>query len=319
MHYFRNFLTKKQNADLLANLINYFDVLHYSSLEQIIITNECNFLNRTLLNEYNRLYDSIQSLTIDEVNAFNTTTNSPRSNYTNKDLCPKRVGKCALEGGIMRSDLFQKKLLAEKVSYSLDDPKHFFLDPEIVDGTSLDFLFGNVRSVKCIRNNCYINGSMVLRNRLDLLSTTAHEKRLSVKYMHKFVEFMAHLEATDEFKYFDLSYHTSHTVAHEIEQYSKLDLRYVALSLVVFVCIYFILMSFHPTECKSNTLMDDTISPIKAACSFFVKSPVFLVLVTLMQFVFTVFSSLGLISLFGIPANSLLYTILFVILSRFFV
>lgn len=73
-----------------------------------------NFINNTYLNEYNKLYDEILSIQLsDDSNG----TNETKSNITYiKDLCPKRMNLCAIEGGLLREEIFQKNCSIIKFS-----------------------------------------------------------------------------------------------------------------------------------------------------------------------------------------------------------
>jgi len=285
--------------------------------------NECNMLNQTYLNDYNKFYDSIMTLSISDYD-------NQSKVLTYDDLCPKRTNKCAIEGGILRSDLFKKKLLNNKIGYSKNDPTRIFIDSEIVDGTSIDFLFGKFRKENCEEYDCFVNGSLVIRNRFDFISNSLREQRLAIKFMHKFVEHMKDIEKSKKYENFGFSYHTSHTLAHEIEHYSKLDLKYVVIALMVFFFVYYILMLCSLSNFKlfvtktiinyanksQNTVNKRIFKILKCSHLTLMKKPLFLIVVSILQFFFTLSSSLGLMSLFGVEANELLFSILFVILSE---
>lgn len=89
-----------------------------------------NFLNETILNEYNNLYDRVFNLTI---------TNDDLSTIRYKDLCPTRLNKCAIEGSIIRNELFQKLFINKEVKYEKHDHGSVYINADLLDGTSFDF------------------------------------------------------------------------------------------------------------------------------------------------------------------------------------
>ena len=292
---------------------------------QSINFDECNILNNTYLKDYNQFFDSIISLKI-----LSSDLNNQSKNFTYHDICPKRTNRCAIEGGILRSELFQKKLLNNQIGYSKNDPTHIFIDSDLVDGTSIDFLFGKYRREKCEKNDCFVNGSIVIRNRFDLKSNSLLEKTLALKYMDTFVEHMNELKKNNYFKNFNFSFYTTHTLGQEIEHYSKFDLKYVFVSLVIFTFIYFLLMLSPISNFKlfitqkrsncSNNCEDTSNNPFdenlhKYGISL-LKKALLLIIILILQLFFTLFSGVGLASLIGVQTNSLLYSIFFVILSK---
>ena len=163
----------------------------------------------------------------------------------------------------------------------------------------------------------------MIRNRFDFLSNSNQEKRLAVEYMRTFVKHLSKLQSSNEFKYFDFSYYASHTIESEIEYYSKFDLRYIGLSFLIFFCIFYFLLSFNTNKSQINLQDYTKQSKVQNVIYFFkrihvtlMKNPMFLVVITVLQFIFTSSSSIGILSLFGIQTNSLLYSIFFVILSN---
>lgn len=88
-----------------------------------------NFLNESILNEYNQFYDEIFNLTIE----FNN------KNLTYRDFCPRRLNKCAIEGSLVRNPRFQEVLLNREAKYDKHDYGGVYIDASIVDGTSFDF------------------------------------------------------------------------------------------------------------------------------------------------------------------------------------
>ena len=291
--------------------------------EHDVPSNSCNIINQTVLNEYNKFYDSVFNIYFtDVVQELDSRNQSDKEkNYTYAELCPKRVNKCAVEGSLLRFSSFQNSLLDKKIKYEKNDAKTMYIDADAGDGTSFDFLFGSrkYRTEICDSENCYLHGAVLVRNRFDLLSSTSRERELAVKFMHKFVQHLSDLEKSNEFKLFDFSYHTSHTVSHEIENYSKFDLKYVGLSFGLFWIVYFVLMCFDLKKLFSfiSNIHDKKKSNLIKKNSMCIDSPVVLVLVALVQYVMTVISSLGLISIFAIPINSMLYTIVFILMSKF--
>ena len=121
---------------------------------------ECNILNKTYLNEYNLFFDSIISLSI-KYDDFNQS-----KNVTYYDLCPKRTSKCAVEGGILRSELFKKKLFNNQIGYARDDPTRIFIDSEIIDGRYFN-KFVRFRLMKTSKLEHFGNFHISLINRIS--------------------------------------------------------------------------------------------------------------------------------------------------------
>ena len=108
-----------------------------------LMSDEFNLINASYLSEFNLVYDQVVNLSVEDSKTNETFT------YLN-DLCPWRNQICAIEGSVLRTPSFQRKLLAHRVDYERDDPKEVHMDTESNDGSSLMFLFGNkYRKEKC--------------------------------------------------------------------------------------------------------------------------------------------------------------------------
>jgi hypothetical protein len=171
---------------------------------------------------------------------------------------------------------------------------------------------------------------MLIRNRFDLLSKTEKERQMSVKFMNQFVKYMSNITQTQrKFSLFEISYYTSHTMENELRKYSLYDIKYVGISFLSFWIIYFflsiidfgsvtnIIKSFILknilTKELSYNIKKGIISKNADCC---VKKSIFIPLMSLVQFICTIIASLGLISLLGVEVNQLLYSSIFVIMSK---
>ena len=112
-----------------------------------LLKSEFNMINETILKEFNKLYDSIVNLSINETvtnvvysldsnKTFNQTIHKSLSYM--KDLCARRYGKCSIEGGLIRFEPFQEKLLKNLVDYQIKDPKSSHGDAKALDGFSFN-------------------------------------------------------------------------------------------------------------------------------------------------------------------------------------
>jgi hypothetical protein len=159
-----------------------------------------------------------------------------------RDLCAIRLEKCSIEGGLVRSVSFQRKLMSHVVDYQRKDPKASFGDTDTVDGFSFNVLFGKYRLETQADNNTQsyygeryeLVHTGTFRVRFDLLSTTSREKHLSLKWMHKFAEEIGRLQDSGNVSHLNFSYHTSMTITAEIEKYSRFDVPFIIWFFVIF-------------------------------------------------------------------------------------
>jgi hypothetical protein len=164
-----------------------------------------------------------------------------RYRYAN-DLCAMRLGKCSIEGGLVRNPKFQNKLLDHVVDYQRKDPKASFGDTDTVDGFSFNVLFGKYRLERQVDNDTgsyygeryVVTHTGTFRVRFDLLYTSARERHLSLKWMHEFADELARLEQSGHVSHLNFSYHTSQTLTSEIEKFSKFDVPFVVWFFVLF-------------------------------------------------------------------------------------
>ena len=175
---------------------------------------------------------------------------------------------------------------------------------------------------------------MVIRNRFDLLYTTKKQKERSIKFMNQFVDYMSKMSHNENnSSLFEYSYYTSHTMEQELEKYSLNDLKYVMITFILFWIVYIILsvLDFDflfirirlylikkITSKKTCSKLDNEMSSSKQNIDFFIKKNIFIPLMSIAQFFFTIIASLGLISLLGIEANQLLFSSIFVLMSIIF-
>ncbi len=116
--YFFEIIIILKNPNAFIYNKTYTDVC--SQLEDRLLENDYlksyNFINETLFKEYNKIFDEIYySIKINE------TENDSIINLNYENLCPKRLNKCAVEGGIMRANSFQRNLLNRELYYDWND------------------------------------------------------------------------------------------------------------------------------------------------------------------------------------------------------
>jgi hypothetical protein len=299
-----------------------------------------NFLNESILDEYNQLYDKVLRLKIE---------NEPgNKSFYYTDLCPKRLHKCAIEGSIIRNEVFQEKFLKKEIKYDRNDVGCVYVDPMLLDGTSFNFAFGKNRKQKCKKNECFITQVSMIRNRFDLLANNSTEIKLALKFMDRFVDFMSQLKQNEtSFKYITFSYHASHTLEAELAKYSANDLKCIGVSFLVFWFVYLLILIFEferfrlknfcrkisfLLQCKKETDINTSFkskfssnlktlfgeSDSRTKVNLHISDIMFLVLISFLQFLITIMASLGLMSLIGFSVNQLLYSIVFVLMSNIF-
>ena len=316
--YFQHHLTTLGfYAEVIIRLKQFASDQNYSNYIQN------NLLNQTYLNEYNKFYDSLLNLTIEGKDG------APLK-YT--DLCPMRVNKPAVEGSILRHKIFQQKLLKQEIGFAKGDLGAIIIDGDLKDGTSVNFVFGKLRKYKCTADkytgssNCVVTHFGQIRNRFDLLSNSPMQKQLSIKFMHKFADYMSNVKSD----YFEFSFHTSHTLETEIYKYSKFDLKYVYYMFMAFWISYFCLMCIDFDYVSMSSMLNGirafrTASGASRASQFHMwllrfmsvlfNGSGFLALVTFTQFLITIISTLGVMSFLDVAINKLLYTVIFVLMS----
>lgn len=104
--------------------------------------------------------------------------------------------KCAIEGGIFRTAKFQKNLLDQQVCYEPNDPKFMYLDYELMDGGSMEYMFSQDRDqiFNATQNKLCVTDVRYVRVRFDLLFDTPEHANRSIKFMNTFVEHFQKLE-----------------------------------------------------------------------------------------------------------------------------
>ncbi len=197
-----------------------------------------NFINKTILDDFNKLFFEINNLSIEYNN---------RSFSYKDDLCARRLNKCSIEGGIFNAKQFQTKLLNKQIGYDEFDGRELYMDADVNDGTSLNFLFGTERDEvynwKKEENKHYgreklIVGVKYVRNRFDLIYDTPEMTKLSLLWLNRFVDFMKE-NSTKLFNYIDIAYSTSHHLEKEIEYYSRIDAKYFMISISFLIVFFF--------------------------------------------------------------------------------
>lgn len=309
------------------NQSNYFvhklnNLGHYAEVILKLKNNNESFVNRTVLEKYNQFFDEIISINItDEEFGVNLT-------YEN-GLCPKRFNKCAIEGGILREESFQEKLLNLEVNYDLNDPLTRFMDT--TGGVSIGFLFGKNHECKYEGKResikCFLTSAIIVRNRFDLIYQTSREKRLALKFMQSFVDHMEYLIMSEKYSLFDISYSAPDTLQKEVEKYSKIDIQYVLFSFGAFWFIFWIFMCFDLAKLRgyfAKKITNSVRIQENLTISLFFKylkqtfisinCSSFLALASFIQFILTITSTIGTMSLFSVPVNHMLYSIVFVLM-----
>lgn len=291
--------------------------------------------NQRLFEEYYKFFDLLMDLDVIDTGGGDGEVYS----YKYNQLCASRLGKCAVEGGLVRTESFRRNFINRQVSYEAADAKMMYMDTEAADGISVGFTFGTSPRQKCRRKQvsdtsketkliCTVTGFNIIRNRLDLKFKDAEDRRKAIIYMHQFVKHMQSIKTVNLYPDFEFSYHTSHTLQSEIEYYSQFDLKYMALMFLGFWTVFFMLMwldvsLFRNLLFRSNTATDH--QP-KSSCLlewfdkinwFFINSSGLLIIVTVIQYFATIIATLGLMSLFGVAANQILYTIVIVLMCKF--
>jgi hypothetical protein len=190
----------------------------------------------------------------------------------------------------------------------------------------MDFTFGKTRRQKCriekdsTEKNatiCRVKGFTVLRNRFDFNYEQTKARQLAIQFMHAFVKYMQTIEMVKLYPHFNISYHTSHTLQDEIEKFSTFDLKYVACMFISFWAIFCILMWFDVYLFKMllfTSSRQSLINFFNKLNWFFINNSGLLIFATVVQYFGTIIATLGLMSLFGVAVNQMLYTILFVLM-----
>jgi hypothetical protein len=290
-----------------------------------------NFLNVTILEEYNRLFDAVKSLQI----ADETRT------YSYSDLCARRLNKCSVEGGLMRRESFQNRLLNHEVGYPINDNKHTYVDSTEMDALSVNLIFGLYRKEIIIDNEGDSSQgklapvhSGTVRNRFDLLYNSEKNRKLAIKFMKRFTQFIGEIKQNNTYPHLNMSYFTSHSLTDEIEKYSKIDTNYVLVSIAFFWLTMLISFIISPTKKNDANLIRPSLSSssssstiksflIQKYTSFSWKNVLnngawYLTFIVLLQIVFTFTASFGVLSLLGVRVNFLTATIVFILLSNNF-
>jgi hypothetical protein len=341
----RHFINK------LLDLGHYVEIIVTAKKEGIstrgsnedLLKPEYNLINQSILNEYNELFDRIISLAIVDVEKapLSSANKSTMRNYTYlNDLCARRLGKCSIEGGLLRNPSFQRRLLEHTIDYHERDPKSAYGDRETVDGFSFNVIFGRFRKEKLLENSTrHIYGRRwalthtgAFRTRFDLLSNSNRNKELSIKWMHRFAAYMNELQETNLFRHLNFSFHTSHTLKPEIEKYAQKDLNKVLLSFAL-MWLWFIISMwvFQSVSLKGKSRLKILCNLVKllksCKCAHFCRSITsgkmclyggsFLPLAVFIQMCLSILASMGALSMLGIAINSLMFVFFFTLTGKF--
>ncbi|RMZ98319.1 hypothetical protein BpHYR1_047631 [Brachionus plicatilis] len=333
-----------ENAHTISKLFpyqknNYFthksiDLGHYVEIIVKVRDRNGSFMSQHALDKFNQIYDNITRALV--IPAHDPESNSTANLTYMDNLCPRRLKICAIEGSILRMKQFQDNLLNKKVNYDRNDPTQLYTEITLdaFDGTSLNFVFGKKREEECHnrfgKEKCYIHSVNIFRTRFELLSETGDDQKNAIKFMNTFEDYMDQVSQASEYHLFDISYHTSHTLEKEIVKYSVFDFKYILGSFVSIWTIYFLFMWFDLRMFKVyfrekflNQAAGRMLSQRKKSKIFskwfkinlyMIKTSGFLVFATFIQFSLTILSTVGLMSLFSLPVNQLLYSIIFILM-----
>jgi hypothetical protein len=260
---------------------------------------DTNLINSTYLDEYDFLFNEIMNLSIIQNN----------KTYSYKDdLCARRLQKCSIEGGILHAPSFRESLLKHEVNYNENDARALYMDTVIMDGTSLNFLFGNKneRDEKLDTTGepniyfgypSYIVGVKYIRNRFDLLYNSPVMAELSLKWLDRFVEYMNENSTRIAYKHIDISFATSHHLEKEIEFHSQFDVKYVMVSVGMLVFFFFICIYITNISRKFGQMFD-----------------FYLPFLSLIQILFTITSTISLLNLINVLLTPLIATNILILL-----
>lgn len=285
-------------------------------LDGSFLAPQFNMINRTILDEYNQLFDEIMAIEIQDTIAIDEANQTIRKYSFRDGLCARRLSKCSIEGGVLRAEKLQSQLLYHGISIMENDIKQTYFDSEQMDVLNFPFAFGEYTKFKKMRGQLFLTHASLIRNRFDLLAETETERRLSIKYMEAFVEYMNDVVTSEpsRFPSLEINYFTSHSLTPEIEKYSTIEIKYVGLSFLVFWILLLVLFIFSTTMRRSDDDVYDQDSFISSIRMYL--GVVLLVLAVFLQIVVTFMSAFGLLALFKVNPNFLTTTIVFIVTSN---
>jgi hypothetical protein len=336
--------------DLFDRIINLQIEYNYDSQEsEFVITKN----QSELMNDHTTTTTTTTTTSIAQKNndyEDKSKAKRPKTNNTYiyiRDLCARRLHKCSIEGGILRAELFKRKLLANEIFYDSNDPKTLYQDTTLMDGASMSYLFGEMKRSNCSnlprssKQRCFVYHAGAIRNRFDLLYQTKAERLLAVAFMRSFAEMMHQLELNNTYNHLNVSFHASQTLQSEIEKYSMADLKYLVGLFVTFWLLFFLTMwldlgsfwlklertlKFHFNKRAGGRFglfgHEGYCTKMSVLKSIFYYNPFwiynagYLVFVTFVQFVITLVDTVGFMSYIGVQTNPLFYTIVFVLMSK---
>ena len=241
---------------------------------------------------------------------------------------------------MIRKEKFQQDLLKKRVYYEEHDRQGVYMEAFIMDGSSVNFLFGKKEDrieefdkkmgIGSYGRKFVILGAKVLRTRFDLLYDTDEMKELSVKWMFAFSEKMAELNG--QLSHLEILYFTSHTLESQIEIYSKFDLPFIMTSFAVLVLFYVLFVIIDGRllnrifSCKwaSGAQQQDSSSTLEASTdsqaafnislSTELKMKAMLIMVCFLKVFFTSLATIGLMALISFDFNMTLVTLFIALL-----
>ena len=99
-----------------------------------------------------------------------------------------------------------------------------------------------------------------VRNRFDLLYNSEKNRKLAIKFMKRFTQFIGEIKQNNTYPHLNMSYFTSHSLTDEIEKYSKIDTNYVLVSIAFFWLTMLISFIISPTKINDANLIRTSLS-----------------------------------------------------------
>ena len=276
-----------------------------------------NMINKTILNEYNQLFDEIMAIEIQDIvheKNDNQSSKEVLKKYTfSEGLCARRLKKCSVEGGVMRAKKLQEKFLAHQVNINENDDKKTYFDPEETDVIQLTFVFGEYVKFEKREDKLFLVHASTIRNRFDLLAETEDEQRRSAKLMEAFVKYMDSvvMEQPGKFPHLSINYFTSHSLSPEIEKYSKMESKYVLLCFLVYGLLLLVLFIFSTTVSRPEKNLFSLSTHLSSTRMY--MGVLLLVMSIPLQILLTFSSAFGLLAVFNVNPNFLTATIIFIV------
>lgn len=297
-----------------------------------------NLINENYLNEFNDLFDTIFRFQIESDEEKDTMrvehAKVKRSSFINySSICPGRLNKCAIEGGVILVPKTQQKLLNYQIDYYAKDNRTAYSDAELIDGFSFNFLFGLYRRDKLAEllpqkplGDRYIAQHVSsVRIRFELHRNTPEAERLSKKYLNSLLDYLEKIVPEKNYSYLNLSYFASTSHKREIEKYSQIDLNNLLLSLATFWLLMFALFNVSSSSLDNNTntnINNNSSSATKRRIvhltrKYLINRAGLLPLAILVQFMFTIVSTIGILSYLNVTISPIIAQPVLLLMCKF--